>query len=189
MSRTREAAQSTVTQVESRNPQPLETDSSVPRVTGTLRLRGEPAQGDSRSEEREARARQIRWAEDVVDNEGLGKKSSKVCCIYHKTRPVGESSSESDSSDSGSSANSDSDSQVDDDGNPRMNNGPQLRHSHRRHDHPLEPDRPGNPHDQAENGSSCSHHRRKRARGRPARNAYERVPKSFKKDQGTEKLR
>ena len=77
MSRTREATPSTVTQVESRNPQSLETDLSHPRVTGTLRLRGEQAEVGSSSEERESRDRRIRWAEDVVDNEGLGKKSSK----------------------------------------------------------------------------------------------------------------
>ena len=76
MSRTQETTQSTITQVESRN-LPLETESSVPRVTGMLRLRGEPTQGDLDSEEREPRGRQIRWAEDVVNNEGLGKKSSK----------------------------------------------------------------------------------------------------------------
>ena len=45
--------------------------SSNPRLnlstqTGTLRLRGEPIQ-----------RRRIRWAEDVVDNEHLGRKSSK----------------------------------------------------------------------------------------------------------------
>ncbi|KAF1814405.1 hypothetical protein P152DRAFT_270485 [Eremomyces bilateralis CBS 781.70] len=69
----------------------------------TLRLRavdGSPAQRESRH---------IQWAEDVVDNEGMGKKSSKVCCIYHKPREVGESSSE-DTSDSSSS---DSDSEPD----------------------------------------------------------------------------
>ena len=34
----------------------------------------------------------------MIDNEGLGRKSSKVCCIYHKPRAVGESESEDDSS-------------------------------------------------------------------------------------------
>ncbi len=42
--------------------------------------------------------KQVVWAEDVVDNEGAGKKSSKICCVYHKPRAFGESSSE-DSSD------------------------------------------------------------------------------------------
>lgn len=34
--------------------------------SGTLRLRAEPVE-----------RRRIQWAEDVVDNEGMGKKSSK----------------------------------------------------------------------------------------------------------------
>lgn len=35
------------------------------------------------------------WKEDVVDNEGAGKKKSKICCIYHKPRRWDESSDES----------------------------------------------------------------------------------------------
>lgn len=77
---------------------------------GSLRLRGGP-----RSTQR------VVWREDVVDNEGAGKKKSKsaceihrcgtrrltmsgiVCCIYHKPRQFDESSSdESDESDSDS---------------------------------------------------------------------------------------
>ncbi|KAJ3856161.1 phosphatase inhibitor-domain-containing protein [Lentinula lateritia] len=42
------------------------------------------------------------WREDVVDNEGAGKKSSKICCIYHKPKAYDESSDE-DESDSDSS--------------------------------------------------------------------------------------
>eukprot|EP00037_Helgoeca_nana_P023093 m.238678 g.238678 ORF g.238678 m.238678 type:complete len:144 (-) comp26238_c0_seq4:384-815(-) len=38
----------------------------------------------------------IRWAEGTVDNEHLGRKSSKKCCIYHKPKVFGESSDESD---------------------------------------------------------------------------------------------
>ena len=34
--------------------------------------------------------------EDVVNNEGMGRKSSKRCCIFHKQRAFGESSTESD---------------------------------------------------------------------------------------------
>lgn len=37
----------------------------------------------------------VRWDENVVDNEGLGKKSSKRCCIFHKQRAFGESSTDS----------------------------------------------------------------------------------------------
>ncbi|KAJ3190295.1 Type 1 phosphatases regulator ypi1 [Gaertneriomyces sp. JEL0708] len=50
--------------------------------------------------------RKVQWDDSVVDNEGLGKKSSKVCCIYRK--PHNPDSSDSDS-------DSDSDSSGDDD--------------------------------------------------------------------------
>jgi protein phosphatase 1 regulatory subunit 11 len=49
----------------------------------------------------------VRWEEDVLDNEGMGRKSSKRCCIFHKQRAFGESSTDSsdyDSDKSGSSA-------------------------------------------------------------------------------------
>lgn len=48
-------------------------DSSTARLTGTLRLRGEETPDTSEP----SPARRIRWSEDVVDNEGMGKKSSK----------------------------------------------------------------------------------------------------------------
>ncbi|KAF9255438.1 hypothetical protein L218DRAFT_975630 [Marasmius fiardii PR-910] len=62
---------------------------------GTLKLRGAT---------RKTRQRVV-WSEDVVDNEGCGRKSSKICCIYHKPRAFDESSSEEDSD-----SDSDSDS-------------------------------------------------------------------------------
>jgi protein phosphatase 1 regulatory subunit 11 len=49
----------------------------------------------------------VHWDENVLDNEGLGRKSSKRCCIFHKQRSFGESSTDSsdyDSDRSGSSA-------------------------------------------------------------------------------------
>jgi protein phosphatase 1 regulatory subunit 11 len=63
--------------------------------------------------------RRVTWDEEVVDNENMGKKSSKsmfsqtiftngiVCCIFHPQREFGESSS--DESSSSSSSDSDSD--------------------------------------------------------------------------------
>lgn len=52
------------TQTETNTP----ADSGGEETTAVLRLRGAP--------EPRARAR-VQWAEDVVDNEGLGRKSSK----------------------------------------------------------------------------------------------------------------
>ena len=42
--------------------------------------------------------RHVVWEEGVVDNEFLNRKKSKVCCIFHKARKPGESSSDSESS-------------------------------------------------------------------------------------------
>lgn len=49
--------------------------SSSSRPTATLHLRG----GSSRRTDRH-----IQWDEAVIDNEHMNKKSSKVCCIYHR---------------------------------------------------------------------------------------------------------
>mmetsp|Transcript_45139 Transcript_45139/g.68045 ORF Transcript_45139/g.68045 Transcript_45139/m.68045 type:complete len:104 (-) Transcript_45139:705-1016(-) len=47
--------------------------------------------------------------ESVVDNEGLGRKSSKRCCIFHKQRPFGESSTDSSDFDDSSDSESEDD--------------------------------------------------------------------------------
>lgn len=45
----------------------------------------------------------VRWTNDVIDNEHMGKKKSKICCIFHPQREFGESSGEELSSSSDSS--------------------------------------------------------------------------------------
>ena len=45
--------------------------------------------------------KKLKWAEDTVDNENMGRKKSKKCCVFHKKKRFDESSSdESDTSDS-----------------------------------------------------------------------------------------
>ncbi|KAF2665635.1 hypothetical protein BT63DRAFT_482557 [Microthyrium microscopicum] len=103
-----------------------------------------------------ATTRHIQWAEDVVDNEGMGKKSSKVCCIYHKPHAAGESSGDdSDSSDSDSNLDSEPDNSR-----ARPAGGAKRSRAKRRHNHK---------HDEDKDGDG-------RAR-KPSPNAYERVPK------------
>ncbi|KAJ5772809.1 hypothetical protein N7457_007705 [Penicillium paradoxum] len=163
MSRTRQPVASSSLQItaESR-------DSSTTRLPATLRLRAEEAPPDT-SEETSS-SRRIRWSEDVVDNEGMGKKSSKVCCIYHKARPVGESSSEESSSSS-----SDNDSDSEDDWHSAR--ADRARNSHNRGREPQ--------------GEHASHHdegccsegddsKPKRRRRKPSPNAYEKMPKASK---------
>ncbi|XP_064408041.1 E3 ubiquitin-protein ligase PPP1R11 [Latimeria chalumnae] len=40
--------------------------------------------------------KKVEWTSDTVDNEHMGRRSSKCCCIYEKPRTFGESSSESE---------------------------------------------------------------------------------------------
>jgi protein phosphatase 1 regulatory subunit 11 len=60
--------------------------SRVPPEVLTLTLRPRPA---------------VRWDETVIDNEGMSRKSSKRCCIFHKQREFGESSTDSSDQDDG----------------------------------------------------------------------------------------
>ncbi|KAM8952462.1 E3 ubiquitin-protein ligase PPP1R11 [Pelodytes ibericus] len=43
--------------------------------------------------------KKVEWTCDTVDNENLGRRSSKCCCIYEKQRAFGESSTESEDED------------------------------------------------------------------------------------------
>ncbi|KAJ5494774.1 hypothetical protein N7463_010861 [Penicillium fimorum] len=139
-------------------------DPLTAHIPATLRLRAEETPTDT-SEETSS-SRRIRWSEDVIDNEGMGRKSSKVCCIYHKARPVGESSSEESSSSS-----SESDSESEDDRRTARAN--RARRTH--------------PHNEA-HGDHTSHHNEgcrpedhipkpKSKRRKPSPNAYEKMPK------------
>ncbi|KAJ1722556.1 Type 1 phosphatases regulator ypi1, partial [Coemansia erecta] len=66
---------------------------------GILHLRGSASgSGASESSSGNVQPPRVQWAEDTVDNEGLGRKKSKVCCIFRKQRAFGES--DSDESDS-----------------------------------------------------------------------------------------
>lgn len=87
---------------------------------GPLRLRGV-----HRNQQR------VSWEEDVVDNEGMGKKKTKICCIYHRPKQFDESSDE-DSSDSDSDSGSDS--------GPRRTS--HHRHGHHHHGHRTPPHAP-----------------------------------------------
>ncbi|KAI9877906.1 MAG: hypothetical protein M1830_002461 [Pleopsidium flavum] len=144
-SSTQEATPSTgsTTQLEQEDERP-----TIVVPAGTLRLRGEPAEH-----------RRIRWAEDVIDNEGMGKKTSK-----------GESSSEDDS-DSSSSSDSESGTEPDNSTARMGGKGRKRRHHHhdRHHDDGIGGSRP-------KDGDARGKRKEGGRRGSP--NAYERMPKS-----------
>ncbi|KFY30814.1 hypothetical protein V493_01646 [Pseudogymnoascus sp. VKM F-4281 (FW-2241)] len=118
-----------------------------------LRLRGAMRGPGERSD------RRIQWAEDVIDNEGLGRKSSKVCCIYHPPK-----ASIDESSDESSDSSSDSDS---DDGSARPAGGKRRADARHKHNHDHDP-------------SGECHHDGKTKKSRRSRspNAYEKIPKA-----------
>ncbi|KAJ9217802.1 hypothetical protein DTO166G4_606 [Paecilomyces variotii] len=172
MSRTRRQAEalpsgSQVQTESSREPSPLP-------LTGTLRLRGAPLAETTQTTTETASTRRIRWSEDVVDNEGMGKKSSKVCCIYHKSHAVGESSSESESeSESDDSSSSDSDTDARQRG---IRRGRRKQDKDHHHHHECGSEEHDHDHD---HGSGPHKHKSKRRK--PSPNAYERVPNYTKK--------
>lgn len=50
----------------------------------------------TKTKTKEKEDRKVVWSEETVDNEDMGKKKSKCCCIYKKPTVFGESSSESE---------------------------------------------------------------------------------------------
>lgn len=81
-----------------------ETASSSATITETVDS-SQPAPTENRSITIRLRKRKtnkkVEWSSDTVDNEHLGRRSSKCCCIYEKPRAFGESSSESEEENGG----------------------------------------------------------------------------------------
>ncbi|KAL9940458.1 hypothetical protein V8E36_001163 [Tilletia maclaganii] len=99
-----------------------------------LRLRGAaPTQEADRGQGSSSQRRRVVWADDTVDNEHLGKKSSKICCIYHKPRAFDESDSD-ESSDSEGSGSDSSDPESD---SGASLSPPDSDAEHRACDHPA----------------------------------------------------
>ncbi|EPQ52487.1 hypothetical protein GLOTRDRAFT_140219 [Gloeophyllum trabeum ATCC 11539] len=126
-------------------------------VVGTLRLRGAPR----RQRER------VRWTDDVVDNEHMGKKKSKICCIYHKPKKFDESSSEESSSESDSDTSSGPSL-----GRSYRHNNPYCRH----HRHPEREDSEGSSTRDPSEASTVVVHDLGEHESEEEVNAYERMP-------------
>ena len=148
--------------------------------------------------------RSIRWAEDVVDNEGLGRKSSKgqcyfwdvkcrlasslrlvtnqwqtliniVCCIYHPNRPIGES----DDSDSSSSSDSGSESDAE-----RSKGKDRGKRNDRKCEHGDHHNDDHHHHAHDEHGDVATQGSERHQRRRASPNAYEKMPKTRLKKGG-----
>nr|ACO11569.1 phosphatase 1 regulatory subunit 11 [Caligus rogercresseyi] len=69
-------------------------------VTRTEETGVEEDQRKFRLKLRSQREKKVNWEEGTVDNEELGRKKSKCCCVYKKPRAFGESSSSEDEDES-----------------------------------------------------------------------------------------
>jgi len=78
---------SSVTQTQSSQETVRRKESQAPSEVLTLRL----------VPQRRKKKKAVQWAEEVVDNENMGKKSSKKCCIFHKQRKFGDWDTDEDS--------------------------------------------------------------------------------------------
>lgn len=76
----------------------------------------------------------VGFDESAVDNEGMGKRKSKKCCIYHKPRKFDESSSDEDDVSSSDESGKRADGAGPCGSDPRIREGDSGKgHSH---DHP-----------------------------------------------------
>ncbi|XP_062499412.1 E3 ubiquitin-protein ligase PPP1R11-like [Corticium candelabrum] len=75
--------------------------SEEPSSSGSVTVVEEPSQSQTLvlKLKKPKSQKKVEWDSNAVDNEHMGKKKSKCCCIYHKQRGFGESDSESDTSD------------------------------------------------------------------------------------------
>ncbi|KAF5116457.1 hypothetical protein DV454_001651 [Geotrichum candidum] len=150
--------------------------SIIPSTITTVITETEPSAGTLHLEAQERGERPgVRWTDDVIDNEHMNKKKSKICCIFHKTREFGESSSESDSSSSSSSSDSDSDFE----GFGNDNSAPGRRNLNK--DEASDSEKEDHEHGENCNHNHANERRRRRKHKKSAResspNAYERQPK------------
>ena len=65
----------------------------------------------------------ITWSEDTIDNENLGRRSSKRCCIFHKVKKFGESDSDETASEDEDEDENDKKDGEEGEGNPKKIQG------------------------------------------------------------------
>lgn len=61
-----------------------QTQPQQPQVQPILHLRAPPKE-EEKKKKKEKKPR-VQWTEDVIDNENMGKKKLKICCIFHPNR-------------------------------------------------------------------------------------------------------
>lgn len=102
---------------------------SVEEVPAVLQLRA--TQDPPRSQEAMPTRHNVRWEENVIDNENMNKKKTKICCIFHPQNEDEEECnhhSDDDGSSSSGSSSSESENEKDLDFNERRQRRLERRH-------------------------------------------------------------
>lgn len=88
---------------------------SLEEAQPVLQLRAEEPINPQRQESRSPASQRpsVRWQSDVIDNENMNKKKTKICCIFHPQQEFdfNEEHSDHDCSSSSSSSSSSSESE------------------------------------------------------------------------------
>ena len=72
-------------------------NSDPPTLKLRLKKENESDKGEKeKSKPKKLDRKQVSWTQETVDNEHLGKKKSKCCCVYVKPKKFGESDTESE---------------------------------------------------------------------------------------------
>lgn len=87
---------------------------SLEEVTPVLQLRAAD-EGEAQQQRRTSRSQRprVRWESDVVDNEHMNKKKTKICCIFHPQQEFSDEELECPSDHDHSSGSSSSSSSED----------------------------------------------------------------------------
>lgn len=82
---------------------------SIEEITPVLQLRAAD-EGEAQQQRRSARSQRprVRWETDVVDNEHMNKKKTKICCIFHPQQEFSDEEPECHSDHDHSSSSSSS---------------------------------------------------------------------------------
>ena len=72
-------------------------NSDPPTLKLRLKKENESDKGEKeKTKPKKLDRKQVSWTQETVDNEHLGKKKSKCCCVYVKPKKFGESDTESE---------------------------------------------------------------------------------------------
>jgi hypothetical protein len=79
--------------------------SSDTKERGTRASTGQTAEGATeRASKDQSESRKVQWSSETINNEDMGKKKSKICCIYRKPHCPDDSSDEESTDSDGKNA-------------------------------------------------------------------------------------